>query len=197
MNIVNTINTVYLPNVAQSETYNRLLTTVVPNSRILNQPLSVNLLNSFDLQAKLQKTVLDNLVIVNQKLAEENLLDLRINRGILINSQINGILEGLSQSVLAFFALDNVNPTTRYETAERTEDISRLFYNAHMATQSGLSGNISLSSLLRKILAHLYDGIKPQPYEKDKRRNKRQSTNVWANCLKFLRRIISYIGLPL
>ena len=171
---INTINTVYLPNTAEYTT--QLETPVRPavsahtvlSPQILSQPISINLLNSFDLQTKLQKTVLDNLVTINQELASRNLLNLQGTQKI----QLGSILESFSQSILAFFALDNVQQIPRSETIERTEDISKLFYNINMTNQAGLNNiNASFNTLLQKTITYFSDKIRPQPYEKDNKRN--------------------------
>ena len=189
---INTINTVYLPNTAQLETPVRPTVSVptVLSTRILSQPISINLLNSFDLQTKLQKATLDNLITTNQELALQNSLSLQGSQKIPLGS----ILEGFSQSILAFFALDNIQQITRSEKIERTEDISRLFYNINMTNQTGLNNiNASFNALLHKTTAYFSDKIRPIPYEKNKRNDKKQSAKGSGLLKKIISKLITAV----
>ena len=170
-----------------------IATHATSNSIILNQPISINLLNSFDLQAKLQKTILDNMITINRELAFENQLSLQ-NAG---QIPLGTILEGISQSILAFFALDNIQQNTRSQTTERTEDISKLFYNFHTTNQPALNHiNASFNALLRKIATYFQNEIRPQPYEKDKKREKKkQSANNFGVLGKIISKLLNLISI--
>ena len=193
---INNINT--LPNSISLKQMEATVRSTIPaptatGSIILNQPISINLLNSFDLQAKLQQTILDNMLTINRDLAFENQLKLQGTN----NLPLGTILDSISQSILTFFALDNIQQPSRSLTTERTEDISKLFYNFNTVNQPTLNHfNASLNALLRKIVSYFQNEVKPQPYEKDKKRDKKkQSANNFGMLGRLISKLLNLVSL--
>jgi hypothetical protein len=144
--------------------------------------MSINLFNTFDLQAELQQAVLSNLITITQDRVFESFQNLQ-------KIPFSQLFDNIAKPVLAFLYLDDINQSSYKSNSMHTENINQLFNpNINYTWLKQTTPNASYNSKQQFL-----NKIKPQDYQKKKKQNAKSGTNLLGRLFtKLLKKIAKF-----